>query len=138
VDGPAWAWENHLHVNRPPNDFHAFAFCPSPKPDAPTKALSRHKFIEVINKAVRAANLDVIQAHGLQIGGTLKYLLRGLTFETVKAKGRWSSDAFAIYLQQHAQVLAPHMQARPELHQQLLQMVQPATAQNSKHTPILS
>ncbi|KAJ7200097.1 hypothetical protein GGX14DRAFT_372564 [Mycena pura] len=41
------------------------------------------------------------------------YLLRGLPLDVVK--GRWASDAFAIYLRRHAKIMAPYMQAKPQL-----------------------
>jgi hypothetical protein len=59
------------------------------------------------------ANLEKLQGHGIRIGSTLEYLLRGLPFNVVKVKGHWASDAFVTYLRQHAQILAPHMQAVP-------------------------
>jgi hypothetical protein len=34
-----------------------------------------------------------------------------MSLEEVKAKGRWFSDAFAVYLREHAEVLAPLIQA---------------------------
>ncbi|KAF8958928.1 hypothetical protein BDZ97DRAFT_1667759, partial [Flammula alnicola] len=50
------------------------------------------------------------------IGSTLEYLLRGVPFEVMKVKGRWASDAFIKYLTKHSQILAPYMQAVPELY----------------------
>lgn len=51
------------------------------------------------------------KAHSLHMGATLEYLLRDLSFEIAKIKGRWNS--FAKYLQCHAQVMAPFVQANP-------------------------
>jgi hypothetical protein len=45
----------------------------------------------------------------------LEYLLRGVPFDVVKAMGRWSSEAFTIYLWDHATILAPYIQASPVL-----------------------
>jgi hypothetical protein len=64
-----------------------------------------------------------LQGHGIRIGATLEYLLRGLSLETVKAKGRWQSEAFTIYLRKHAQVMAPYMQA--DLQQQFMGFIMP-------------
>ena len=33
-------------------------------------------------------------ASGLRTGSTLEYLLRGMTFDAMKAKGRWMGDSF--------------------------------------------
>jgi len=33
----------------------------------------------------------------------------------MKAKGRWASNAFQLYLTKHAQILAPYMQAMPNI-----------------------
>ncbi|KAH9913276.1 hypothetical protein B0H21DRAFT_669165, partial [Amylocystis lapponica] len=51
-----------------------------------------------------------LKGHGLRIGGTLEYLLRGRPFEVVKAIGRWSGDSFQLYLRKHAVILAPYLQ----------------------------
>jgi hypothetical protein len=59
--------------------------------------------------------VGVLKGHGIQIGGTLEYLLRGVPFNNVKAMGRWSSDTFILYLRQHAVVLAPYLQDTPVL-----------------------
>ena len=42
-------------------------------------------------------------------------LLRGVPFDVVKSMGRWSSDAFLIYLRQHAVIIAPYIQGTPFL-----------------------
>jgi hypothetical protein len=60
-------------------------------------------------------NLPDLKGHGIQIGGTLEYMLRGVPFDVVKAMGRWSRDAFMLYLRDHALILAPYIQAQPHL-----------------------
>jgi hypothetical protein len=55
----------------------------------------------------------------LRIGATLEYLLRGVPFEAMKGIGRRSSDSFSKYLRKHAQILAPYVQANPDLHQKI-------------------
>jgi hypothetical protein len=52
--------------------------------------------IEHLTKAARDAGLDPLQGHGICIGATLEYLLRGVPFDVVKVMGRWASDAFII------------------------------------------
>ena len=64
------------------------------------------------------------QGHSIRIGATLEYLLRDTPFDIVKTMGRWSSDAFFIYLRKHAQILAPHIQAIPNLQQAVAHIVQ--------------
>ena len=34
----------------------------------------------------------------------------------MKVKGRWSSDAFILYLRKQTQILTPYIQAVPEVH----------------------
>jgi hypothetical protein len=34
--------------------------------------------------------------------------LRGLSFEAMKNKGRWASEAFTVYITRHAEILAQH------------------------------
>ncbi|KAG2057448.1 hypothetical protein BDR06DRAFT_179454 [Suillus hirtellus] len=58
---------------------------------------------------------DSLKGHGIRIGGTLEYLLRGVPFETVKTMGRWNSDSFLLYLRKHAVILAPYLQDHPVL-----------------------
>ncbi|KAI0037278.1 hypothetical protein FA95DRAFT_1460103, partial [Auriscalpium vulgare] len=78
--------------------------------------LSRRIFLDRIKRAADAAQRPQLHGHSFRIGGTLEYLLRNVPFETVRVHGRWSSDAFHLYLRKHAQILAPYLQARPEIH----------------------
>jgi hypothetical protein len=48
--------------------------------------------------------------HSFCIGGTNEYLLQGVLFEEVKIMGHWRSDAFCLYLQKHAKIIAPFLQ----------------------------
>ncbi|OSX64401.1 hypothetical protein POSPLADRAFT_1124486, partial [Postia placenta MAD-698-R-SB12] len=78
------------------------------------RPLTRRAFIARLTSAARAAGIDPIQGHGIRVGGTLEYLLRGVPLDVVKSKGRWAGDSFSIYLRKHAQVMAPYMQAVPD------------------------
>jgi hypothetical protein len=69
-----------------------------------------------------------LQGHGIRIGATLHYLLRGVPFEAVKAMGRWSSDAFLRYLQKHAQILMLYIQADPDIHCTFSHFIMPTQA----------
>lgn len=85
VTDPKSALEKHLAFNCPPNDAHLFAY-----PHAPTMAyrpLSRQSFLNTVNAAAKKAGLGTLHGHGLRIGATLEYLLCGLSFEAMKAKG---------------------------------------------------
>ncbi|KIK77081.1 hypothetical protein PAXRUDRAFT_59407, partial [Paxillus rubicundulus Ve08.2h10] len=75
--------------------------------------LMKTKFTQCIAEVAKAASLKPLQGHGMHIGGTLKYLMHNVSFETVKAKGCWKSDAFQLYNRKHAQILAVHMQKHP-------------------------
>ncbi|KAG2066444.1 hypothetical protein BDR04DRAFT_1030084, partial [Suillus decipiens] len=53
-----------------------------------------------------------LKGHSIRIGGTLEYLLRGIPFD-VKSMGRWSSEAFTLYLPNHAIIMTPYLQDTP-------------------------
>ena len=111
----------HLALNQPPQNGPLFAY----KHGKSHRPLTKKKFIETLAAAATAAGLDPRQGHGIRIGSTLEYLLRGIPFEVMKVKGRWSSDAFLVYLTKHAQILAPYMQAYPEVHAQITRLMMP-------------
>ena len=62
--------------------------------------------------------------HSVRIGATLEYLLRGTPLDIMKTMGRWSSDAFLLYLRKHAQILAPYLQSAPEIQRTVAHLVQ--------------
>ena len=116
---PEAALENHIRINNPQPHEHLFAYtfrgkrCPLTKPI----------FTQRITEAAREAGIPPLQGHAFRIGGTLEYLLRGYSFKTVKVKGRWKSDAFLTYLRRHAEVMAPYMQTKDDLHTQFFQLL---------------
>ncbi|KAI0629538.1 hypothetical protein C8Q77DRAFT_1065479, partial [Trametes polyzona] len=117
---PTAALQNHLRVNALPVSCHLFAY-----PKQPSNAivpLTRSTMLKCIQAAAKKSNTGGISGHSFCISGTLEYLLRGLTFEAVKALGRWKSDTFTLYLRKHAQVLAPYMQDNAEALKQLSQL----------------
>ncbi|GLB39889.1 putative tyrosine recombinase [Lyophyllum shimeji] len=118
---PERSLNNHLKVNEPPANGHLFAY----KYKNTHRPLTKPKFLQRLAKAARDADLDPLQGHGIRIGATLEYLLRGIPFDVVKVKGRWSSDAFILYLTKHAQILAPYMQAIPEVHETFTHLTMP-------------
>lgn len=77
--------------------------------------MTKLTFVNRVQAAALAAGYGKLHGHGIRIGSTLEYLLRGLPFDVVLVKGRWKSNAFLSYLRKHAQVLAPYMQATPHL-----------------------
>ncbi|KDQ19713.1 hypothetical protein BOTBODRAFT_101617 [Botryobasidium botryosum FD-172 SS1] len=108
---PEAAWANHARVNDPPADSHLF----SHRINKARRPLTKTAIVNRLSKAAKAAGLDPIPGQGIRIGATLEYLTRHLSFEMVKVKGRWTSNSFQKYLRKHAQVMAPYMQATPQL-----------------------
>jgi len=108
---PKEAMQNHLRVNPGGGEEHLFAW----KHDKGIRPLSKSEFVKRLALAASAAGLPDLKGHGLRIGGTLEYLLRGVPFDVVKTMGRWSSEAFTIYLRDHAKILAPYIQSSPAL-----------------------
>ena len=68
-----------------------------------------------INTVAASLGEDDLKGHGLWIGGTLEFLLRGVPFDVMKSLGQWSSDVFSLYLCQHAIIIAPYIQDHPIL-----------------------
>ncbi|KDQ49030.1 hypothetical protein JAAARDRAFT_144039 [Jaapia argillacea MUCL 33604] len=118
---PEAAWIQHQEVNQPLADGHLFAY----RFKDGYRPLTKAKFLERLRTAAREASLEPLQGHGICIGPTLEYLLRGLPFDVVKAKGRWASDVFMLYLQKHAQIMAPYMQSTPLLHEAFVRYTMP-------------
>jgi hypothetical protein len=118
---PLTALTDHLRINEPPWDGHLFAY----RHKNTHRPLTKAKIITRLAQAAKAAGRDPLQGHGIRIGATLEYLLRGVPFDVMKAKGRWASDAFTAYLRKHAQVMAPYMQATPELHTAFTRIIMP-------------
>ena len=110
---PHQALETHLRINTPGDQEHLFAHTNEKGKRVP---LTRHIFAKRIEAACKASGVNFKQLHSFRIGGTLEYLLRGVPFAEVQSMGRWSSDAFLVYLRRHAEVLTPYMQPQTDLH----------------------
>jgi integrase len=121
---PYEALANHRRVNNPGNNDHLFAY----RHKGRLRPLTKSAFIKRVAAAARSAGLEPLQGHGIRIGATLHYLLRGVPFEAVKAMGRWSSDAFLRYLRKHAQILMPYIQADPDIHRTFSHFIMPTQA----------
>lgn len=106
---PAALLENHLTVNNPSESSHLFTYQHHKGP----RPLTKRAFMDRLNTIAIQLGIEPLKGHGIRIGATLEYLLRGVSFEAVKLMGRWKSEAFLIYLRQHAIILAPYMQAHP-------------------------
>lgn len=102
VIDPQATLSNHLRINNPPSDSHLSSF----KHQNTMRPMTRSIFLTRINKIVAKNQLTKLPGHGIRIGSTLEYLLRGVPFDVVKAKGRWQSEAFKSYLRKHAQIMA--------------------------------
>jgi len=75
----------------------------------------KRAFLDRIQTIAISIGEDNLKGHGIRIGATLEYLLRGVPFDVVKSLGRWASEAFVLYLRQHAVILAPYIQNHPIL-----------------------
>lgn len=121
---PKQLFDNHMCINKPAASQPLFAYrFTQSNGKTIMKPLTKTALLQRIKKGAESQSLKVLQGHGIRIGGTLEYLLRGVPFDSVKVIGRWKSDAFLIYLRKHAEIMAPYMQ--PELHQQLIQYSMP-------------
>lgn len=121
---PSAALQSHLRINQPTATSHLFAYWANPGRHS-RKVLTKAKFLERVNKAARAAGLEPLQGHGIRIGSTLEYLLRGVPFDVMKAKGRWAGDSFLQYLRKHAVIIAPYIQATPSIHENFVRYTMP-------------
>lgn len=108
-------------INKPPINGHLFAY----KLGKGTRPMTRDSFIAHIHKVAKTMGLPPMPGHGIRVSSTLKYLLWGISFDVVKVKGRWKSDAFCLYLRQHTQIMAPYMQANPAAFTNLVRHAMP-------------
>ncbi|KAF8624454.1 hypothetical protein AX15_005866 [Amanita polypyramis BW_CC] len=118
---PLQALQNHFHVNNPLPNGHLFAY----RHGSAYHPLRKKKFLTHINGLLSRAKQEMVQGHSIRIGSTLEYLLRGLSFEALKVKGRWSSDAYTKYLRAHAEIMAPFIQENANLREELVQRTIP-------------
>jgi len=120
---PSAAYQNHISVNKPLDSEFLFSYCHK---SGRRRPLTRTAFLARIGEAATAAGLNAPAGHGLRIGAVLEYLLRGVPFDVVKSLGRWSSDAFILYLRQHAVIIAPYIQDTP-LQSEFIRYTMPPT-----------
>lgn len=115
------SFANHLLINQPPTNGPLFAYCFKDT----HRPLTKSKLLTRLAQATKGAGHEPVQGHGIRIGGMLEYLLKNVPFDVVKAKGRWASDMFLVYLRDHAQIMAPFMQGISPVHEQLLWYMMP-------------
>lgn len=77
------ALDNHLCLNQPPESTHLFAYWAKQA----CRPLTKAKFLERVADTAHTAGLESLQGHGIRIGSTLEYLLQGMPFDVMKAKG---------------------------------------------------
>ena len=102
--------QRHLTLNSPDEGFHLFRYENGKGKKIP---LTKTNFLKHMKVTTTKVKLSALPGHSICIGSTLEYLLRSLPFNIMKAKGRWSSDAFHQYLCDHTTILAPYMQSAP-------------------------
>jgi hypothetical protein len=109
ISDPQAALATHFAVNNPPADQPLFSW----RHPNGLRPLTKSEFLKRINLAASELGIESLKGHGIRIGATLEYLLRGVPFDVVKSIGRWSSESFLLYLRQHAVVIAPYIQGTP-------------------------
>lgn len=114
---------HHLAINRPTDTEHLFTYTHTATNKTTRRPLTKAAFLARIHKAAEEKGLPKLQGHGIRIGATLEYLLRGVPFDVVQVLGRWKSEAFLIYLRKHAEIMAAYLQ--PQLHQDLIRYTLP-------------
>ena len=111
ITDPKATLENHFRINDPPADGPLFAY----RHVRGLHPLTKKVFLDRINRIASMLGEDSLKGHGIRIGGTLEFLLRGMPFDVMKSLGRWTSEAFTLYLRQHATIIAPYIQNHPVL-----------------------
>ncbi|KIM86983.1 hypothetical protein PILCRDRAFT_47172, partial [Piloderma croceum F 1598] len=106
---PKASLANHLRINSPPENGHLFAY----RHGKGHRSLTKRAFLDRIQTIAVSIGEDNLKGHGIRIGATLEYLLRGVPFDVVKSLGRWASEAFVLYLRQHAVIIVPYIQNHP-------------------------
>ncbi|KAG2049254.1 hypothetical protein BDR06DRAFT_1069875 [Suillus hirtellus] len=106
---PKAALTNHFTINNPSSNQHLFAW----RHPNGIRPLTRGAFLKRVRMITKQGGYPKLKGHSIRIGGTLKYLLHGVPFNVVKSMGRWSSEAFTIYLRNHTIIMAPYLQDTP-------------------------
>ncbi|KAF8814411.1 hypothetical protein BYT27DRAFT_7250068 [Phlegmacium glaucopus] len=91
LSDPYHAMEHHKQVNNPPATAHLFAY----RHKDGHRPLTKQAFIKHIAAAARVGGEEPLQGHGIRIGATLLYLLRGVPIEAVKVMGSIAANALS-------------------------------------------
>ncbi|CAD6897561.1 unnamed protein product, partial [Tilletia laevis] len=106
---PVSALSAHLTTSALPDSSALFAYSQGNK----RVPLSRSVFLSRLRRAAEAAALPTLHGHSFRIGGCTELLLRGAAIEDVKAHGRWRSDAWTVYVRDHAGVFSDRLSVAP-------------------------
>ncbi|KAE8186056.1 hypothetical protein A4X06_0g5685 [Tilletia controversa] len=112
---PVLALSAHLTTSALPDSLALFAYFQGNK----RVPLSRSVFLSRLRRAAEAAALPALHGHSFRIGGCAKLLLRGAAIEDVKAHGRWRSNAWTVYVRDHAGVFSDRLSVAPLVHAHL-------------------
>jgi hypothetical protein len=100
---PIMAMEHHLLINDDiPNHHGLFSYAENGAP----KFLTKAAFLSRCREVWRAAGLPDVSGHSFRIGGATEHLRRGLSLDLLQLQGRWTSDAFKLYLRRLNEVLS--------------------------------
>ena len=113
--------DNHFRINAPGPKDHLFSW----KHPRGLRPLTKTEVISRIKHLVHQFDLPDLKGHSLRIGGTVHHLLQGTPFNVMKTMGCWSGDAFTLYLWRHTLILAPYLQERPDMTDQLNRIPMP-------------
>ena len=105
ITDPKASLENHFWINNPPVDGPLFTY----RHAKGLHPLTKKVFLDRINRITSMLGEDSLKGHGIHIGGTLEFQLRGMPFDVMKSLGRWTSEAFMLYLHQHATIIVPYI-----------------------------
>ncbi|KAF8873423.1 hypothetical protein BD779DRAFT_1679201 [Infundibulicybe gibba] len=117
---PEAAMAAHLAINDPAPGKHLFAYTHE---QGDRRPLTKYAFNTQIHLAAAVTGQPKLKGHGLRIGGTLEYLLRGVDFEVVKSLGRWQGNSFLKYLRRHTQITAQYIQMDSTVHDHFLRRI---------------
>ncbi|KAF8306976.1 hypothetical protein DL93DRAFT_2065117, partial [Clavulina sp. PMI_390] len=68
-------------------------------------SLTRNSLLARCNEVWSACGLGKCSGHSFRIGGTTELLKLGVSHDAVKVQGRWSSDAWLLYIRHHPEIL---------------------------------
>ncbi|KAE8217328.1 hypothetical protein CF319_g8559 [Tilletia indica] len=73
------------------------------------EAMTRPRFLSTIETMAARAGVSRLHGHSMRIGGCTTLLTNGVPPDRVRLHGRWSTDAFKLYIRNHAAVMAPYL-----------------------------